>query len=586
MKKRLFISLLFLTISSFVLSSCQGAIPVSKNKMKVLLEPLKVSYEVGEMLNLNGIKIVDDKTEQEIYDYHVEPDEGYKFQKKDIGDFNLVFSKVNYENLTFTVKVNGEPAGDEDKTFTIYATNDIHGQVENQNSRASLGKTMTYLKDKGEQENTLLLDQGDIWQGSIYSNYNYGALITDVMNYVQYDAITVGNHDFDWGTQHLIDNHNRSYEGYKTPFLAANVYGFDFATKTVLDEQLSEIGDKTVTYTLDNGLKVGIVGVIGQQQITSIHSLYVRDITFKDHIQVIKEEAAKLRDEGCDVVIATAHTGEESVKYQGLENYVDLVLCGHTHQTENSMDNGLLFAQFGSYNQNLGHIELTYHASTGKVSYDKIEAISGRSIESTVQEVDPVIENLVNTYEAECDSVAKEVVASNVSGSFYSSEQLPNLMCEAMLDYATDSGYEVDLAFCNSARASLYSSSWEYADLYQAFPFDNKIFVFEASYHEMVNEVANYNNLCLSDNFDRVVEEGRTYKIAVIDFLLFHTNASRNYDYFDDNNGGFVADLDANYRLVLKNYLEKKGYKDGKALNAYDYSQGVDRFSKSFLSGV
>lgn len=586
MKKRFFTTLLFLTISSFVLSSCQ-IVPIrQKEKMRLVSAPYKIEYEVGEMLNLNGVRIVDDKSEVEILDYHVEPDEGYKFQSRDIGDFNLVFSKENYEDLRFTLKVNGEPVGDEDKTFTIYATNDIHGQVENQNSRASIGKMMTYLKDKGSDGNTLLLDQGDIWQGSIYSNYNYGALITDIMNYVQYDAITVGNHDFDWGTQHLIDNHNRSYEGYKTPFLAANVYGFDFATKTVLDEQLSEIGDKTVTYTLDNGLKVGIVGVIGQQQITSIHSLYVRDITFKDHIQVIKEEATKLRDAGCDVVIASAHTGEESVKYYGLENYVDLVLCGHTHQTENSTDNGLLFAQFGAYNQNLGHIDLTYHAKTGKVTYDKIEAISERNIESSVKEIDPVIDGLIDTYEAECDSVAKEVVASNVSGSFYSSEQLPNLMCEAMLDYATESGYEVDLAFCNSARASLYDYSWDYADLYQAFPFDNKVYIMEASYHEMINEIGGYNYLCLSDDFDRVVEPGKTYKIAVLDFLLFHTNTSRNYDYFDDNNGEYIAELDDNYRVVLKNYLEKKGFKDGKALNAYEYSQSVDKFSKSFIYGA
>ena len=82
-------------------------------------------------------------------------------------------------------------------TIEIYATNDMHGIVQEEYGRTGMPKLMTYLNDKGKEANTLLLDQGDLWQGSIYSNYNHGGLITDLMNFIHYDVRTVGNHDFD-----------------------------------------------------------------------------------------------------------------------------------------------------------------------------------------------------------------------------------------------------------------------------------------------------------------------------------------------------------------------------------------------------
>ncbi len=182
-------------------------------------------------------------------------------------------------------------------TVEIYATNDFHGQVKEELSnderydRLGLDTWATYLNEKGKRDNTLLIDQGDTWQGSIYSNYNHGELITDVMNYIHYDARSVGNHDFDWGVEYLASNTARSYQGYSTPVLAGNVYDYDFDTKTIGTVHQSQLGVKSVTYTLENGLKVGILGGIGHDQISSICSLYTKDICFTDHIAFIKENA-------------------------------------------------------------------------------------------------------------------------------------------------------------------------------------------------------------------------------------------------------------------------------------------------------
>ena len=256
----------------------------------------------------------------------------------------------------------------------VYTTNDIHGQVLQESNRAGLAKFATYFKEKGEQDNTLLIDQGDTWQGSIYSNYNHGNVITDVMNYIHYDARSVGNHDFDWGTSYIKENTERSYNGYSTPVLAGNVYDYNSSTKEVGTTQQSELGVKSVTTVLENGLKVGILGGIGASQITSISSNFTTDIAFTDHIQFIKDEATHLKnDENCDVVICSIHTGQEDVLNNGLANYVDLVLCGHTHKQEYKVEDNLLFVQNYAYTQSFSHITLTFDYAQNDVTNSKLE---------------------------------------------------------------------------------------------------------------------------------------------------------------------------------------------------------------------
>lgn len=467
---------------------------------------------------------------------------------------------------------------DKFKTIEIYATNDFHGAVEEESDKMGLKKWATYLNEKGKQENTLLIDQGDTWQGSIYSNYNHGAMITDVMNYIKYDARSVGNHDFDWGMEYIESNTNRNYNGYSTPVLAGNVYDYDFDTKTIGSNQQSQLGAKSVTYTLENGLKVGILGGIGQDQITSICSLYTKDICFTDHIAFIKSEATHLRnDEHCDVVIASIHTGQESVRYQGLNSYVDLVLCGHTHTEESSNEGLLWFSQNKSNGKSLGHITLTYEVAKKDIVDTKIQCIQADTVKQEVTTIDQGVANIVDTYKAQCDSAANQVVASNVSGSWYSSEQLPNIMCKAIYDEAVNEGYtDVLLSFCNSGRASLYTSSWKYDDLYQVFPFDNVVYIADITGREFKYEIKKHNNIYRSSNFtDTSIVDSKTYKIAVIDYVYFHTNTNRDYDYFSETGGTSTTTLNKNYREILRDWLLTNRYNLGAGLYASNYSSSL-----------
>lgn len=488
-----------------------------------------------------------------------------------------------------------------DTKITIYATNDIHGQIypENPelsdgNGRIGLGKLMTFLKDKKEgHEEVFLLDQGDTWQGGIYSNYNHGKLINDVMSYVRYDARTVGNHDFDWGLEAIRTNTARSYDGYLMPTLAANVYDYNFDTHTTGTTQQSDIGRTSVTRTLSNGLKVGIVGVIGKSQITSINSLYTHDITFTDHIAVAKAEATKLKNEGCHIVILSIHGGQGDVINEDLSDYFDLVLCGHTHQNEWTVENGMPIMQFGEYTRYVGEISLNYDVETNSVTADvEPHVYKSNDINTAVSTVDSTIQGLIDTYATQCDEEGSEVLVQDAFGSFGASGAAEKLMARAIYDQAILEEFDIDFAYCNKARHDLGTTSqhttWTYSDIYQAFPFDNTVYIFEITLDEIVTEVKAWNSICKADG-ELNLELGHTYTIACIDFLAFHTNDSRDYDWFPSIGSYTVNEMDKlsmNYREILRNWFKRNHYNDSSydlTLNYSNYQNSVSAHNKNQL---
>ena len=471
--------------------------------------------------------------------------------------------------------------------LNVVAFNDFHGAIEENSydGRMGLAKLGTYLKQKSDEDNTLIFSQGDDWQGSIYSNHNRGRLVNDVYAYCRLSARTVGNHDFDWGVDALEANTAAAYGGYTTPVLAANVYDFDFATKTIGDEQQISIGQPTITYTLENGLKVGVVGVIGQDQITSITSSYTQDICFTDHIEVVKSLATQLRNDGCNIVIASAHTGQGDLTGYHLSDYVDLVLCGHTHRFESTTEGNLHYEQFGAYGEYIGNIKLTYNTKTHKVNYASKEVIDSYSINSKITSIDTTVQSLIDQYYAQCDAEANEVLASNVTGTFKSSYEAANLMCKAIYDQCVAEGHgDVVLTYCNQARSALYAGQWDYANIYQSFPFDNLIYIESVRGWDIINEVANYNNVYINPSFDCIIDPNSYYKIAVIDYLLYHTNSNRSFDYFYYFDGQPDDQLSMNYRLILKKWLKDNGYNTGALMSSSDYSVYMECFDRSRIT--
>ncbi|MBO7615228.1 MAG: bifunctional metallophosphatase/5'-nucleotidase [Bacilli bacterium] len=502
-----------------------------------------------------------------------------------------ICSVCSYKEERKIDKINNYPSG----TFTLYTFNDFHGAVNEYQYDAHVGleKFGTFLKNASKQDNVLIVDSGDTFQGSIESNWNSGEMITDVFNYAHVDVHTLGNHDFDWGEQKIEDNKDRKADdGWSMTNLGANIYDYYFDYFNEGETQQTRLGDKYYIKTMKNGLNVGVVGVIGKDQITSICTPLVQDICFKEHNQILKDLSDELRTEkGCDVVIASMHNGAEDSINNGLadvspvsnKKYFDYVACGHSHRNEYFTENGVPFTQAEAYGQCIYKAEIT--VTNGNVTNYDVTSMDYDHIVAEVSSVDPNIKSIIAKYSPAYKDVGNEVIAPSVNGSFGAKQELPNLLCKAMFTVARNQYYNVDFAFCNEARYNISKNYWTYSTIYESFPFDNVIYIVRIRGDRNVKEICNYNWRYHESSLTSV-DYTTWYTVAVIDYLLFHTNASRSYNYFSHGSswleilGTLKKDgKDYLYRDVLADYL--RGYSG--TLNSSDYQSSSSEFKKPTL---
>ena len=475
----------------------------------------------------------------------------------------------------------------EEKTLDVYAINDFHGQIKEEGSYPGIESVATYLKKRGENENTLLISSGDMFQGTLESNYNSGNLLADIMNDCKFDALSLGNHDFDWGLEALKANKDRaSSDGYQTPYLCANLYNYENGKNG--NEQLSQYGAEYTISEQENGLRVGIIGAIGEDQYTSITSTYVEDVCFKDPSPIVKELSDELRtEENCDVVILSFHASQSAMLGKGVtdvspvsgKRYVDLVLCAHTHMFESTTENGVIFTQNDDKGEDASHVTLRV-SPEGEVT-SELETISGSTMKKEAKSngYDEAISNLVSSYGEISEAVGSETLGS-VSGYFTKKESLPNLVAEAILEEASETFDDVDLAMVNSGRENLSSGSLTYSKLFSALPFDNEVYLIETSGTALFNE-ARYN--CIARAQEEAFSTSKTYHIAVIDYLAVHQNTYHVYDYFPGAKilGKLTTSTGAKrgYRDITADYIRNKG-----TIASSNYSSSQDRYNTDKLA--
>lgn len=472
-------------------------------------------------------------------------------------------------------------------TFTLYSFNDFHGAVNEYPSQNHIGlaKFGTYLKQASNKDNVLIIDSGDTFQGSIESNYNNGALITDVFNYAHVDVHTLGNHDFDWGESKIEANKARvADDGWHMTNLGGNIYNYNFANHEQGNVQQSRLGDEYYIKTLENGLKIGVIGVIGYSQITSICSPLVEDKCFKGHIEYIKSLSDELRTQkDCDFVIASIHNGAADTKGKGLteispvsgKRYVDYVACGHSHANECFEENGVYYTQAACYGEMM--YKSTFTVKDGVITNTNVEQLGYSNIVSSTPIIDSNIDEIIASYAKDYSSVGEEILA-NTNGDFKKNNEMPNLLAKAVYEEANKKGYNVDMSFTNVARYDIKgSTTLSYAQLYEAFPFDNVIYIVKCKGSKNINELCNSSNYCYHNESLTTMNATTEYTIAIIDYLLWHTNSSRYYDYFDHSSGNMsiVGTLKNGsgenylYRDITADYLRKQT----RIVNSSDYSK-------------
>ncbi|NJY62199.1 bifunctional metallophosphatase/5'-nucleotidase [Salinimicrobium sp. CDJ15-81-2] len=261
------------------------------------------------------------------------------------------------------------------KHITILHTNDVHSHIEpfekDHSQFPGMGgaaRRYTLIEEiRKENKNTLLLDAGDIFQGTPFFNFYGGELEFKLMSKMGYDAATIGNHDFDNG----IDGLYAQLPHAEFKFLSAN-YNF---SNTVLDGQV-----KPYQVFLRNGIKIGIFGLGIELEGLVGKDLY-KETEYLDPLEIAKETVKKLKEEEkCDLVICLSHLGYNyrsekisDMKLAQQTKNIDLIIGGHTHTflpkptiAHNSEGKNVLINQVGWAGVNLGRIDF-YLDDSGKV---------------------------------------------------------------------------------------------------------------------------------------------------------------------------------------------------------------------------
>ncbi|MDC1534112.1 metallophosphatase [Polaribacter sp.] len=265
------------------------------------------------------------------------------------------------------------------KHITILHTNDTHSRIEpfetshhRYANKGGVARRATLVERiRTENANTLLLDAGDIFQGTPYFNYFGGELEFKLMSMLKYDVATIGNHDFD----NSIEGLYKQLPNANFDFVAAN-YNFK---NTVLDTHV-----KPYKIILKDGVKIGIFG-LGIQLEGLVDPKMYKETEYLDPLEIAQDMSRILKeDEQCDLVICLSHLGyfykRNPTKISDLNlakntKNIDLIIGGHTHTflpkptiVRNNADKNVLVNQVGAYGVNLGRVDFYFDENNEKFS--------------------------------------------------------------------------------------------------------------------------------------------------------------------------------------------------------------------------
>ena len=254
--------------------------------------------------------------------------------------------------------------------LTILHTNDVHSRIDpfpmdggRNQGQGGIAKRSALLKQiRAEEQNVLLLDAGDMFQGTPYFNYFKGELELKLMSQLGYDAGTIGNHDFDAG----IENLQQQIQGFaKFPLVNCN-YNFE---NTVMKGMA-----QPYTIIQKGPIKVGITGV-GVELNGLVPAALTKETQYQSPIELADKYAGILRhDHHCDYVICLSHLGysykENKVSDMVMAKetkHIDLIIGGHTHTflsvptiVENSVGKEVLVTQAGWAGIMLGRLDIYF----------------------------------------------------------------------------------------------------------------------------------------------------------------------------------------------------------------------------------
>ncbi|MDE4085790.1 cell wall-binding repeat-containing protein [Planococcus maritimus] len=414
-----------------------------------------------------------------------------------------IFTSVMATTLALTVvgiyDSQKADAAEGDFELTIMHTNDTHANLDNAPKRATLIKQL-----RAENTNNLLLDAGDVFSGSLYFNTFEGQADLALMNYMKYDAMTFGNHEFDLGSSE--EGHAALAEfvgGADFPMVGANV---DFTgdanmsplvageafTKTAANGQIYSGVVKEV-----NGEEVGIFGLTTAET-ADISS--PEDIVFTDYIDAANEAVEWFEGQDVNKIVALTHIGyddnaavDNDRTLAAEVDGIDVIVGGHTHtkllppvQVEDTV-----IVQANEYNKFLGQLDVTFDEAGNVTNFvgEHHEVALAEEDAEAAEILAPFKEEVEELKETEI-GVEANVFLNGTRGEFgirSSETNLGNFITDGMLAKAQQINPDTTIALQNGGgiRASIEPGPITYGEILTVLPFGNALAIMEVTGQEL-----------------------------------------------------------------------------------------------------
>ena len=442
------------------------------------------------------------------------------------------------------------PEAQENDEFVILFTNDFHSQIEPTDSDKGGIKRLKALVDsvRKAEPHVLLADAGDLVQGTYYFSLLNGEVEMMILEELGYDVRTIGNHEFDKKMVGLGEMFAMS----NVPVVATN-YDFSNTSLAMYVQESSIINAGT--------LKIGFIG-LNIMLDGLVDPTACEGVGWQNAINVADAEAAKLREQGADMVIALSHLGyyEDNTRYyydKGIAmntKNIDMIIGGHTHTTlrkadyvTNKESEQVPIVQTGSKGLNLGYAKIKIDKE-GKPSFTYRLIPVDKRLDNRL---DQDFSQLIDSYSTDLSAKMEEVLGycPRTLSKGNPESPLGNITADAMIWSAEECfGVKADVSIYNSGgiRSSIYKGNVTLGDIYATYPFDNKISIVTMTGKQLrtlFDAIARMGGMPISASVRMVISNSKvksltingqqindnaTYTIATIDYLV------NTEDYFEN----------------------------------------------------
>ncbi|TVP94703.1 MAG: bifunctional metallophosphatase/5'-nucleotidase [Acholeplasmatales bacterium] len=417
----------------------------------------------------------------------------------------------------------------------IFYLNDLHGQIEPEGARMGLPAIGHFLMTRQAlfPEHTLILAGGDMVHGSALANLDYGRPVIELMQLIGFDAMVVGNHEFDWGlpviTQYFGAGGTDPIADFK--LLGANIYEH-------AKGGLPETVEPYAIFTRGQ-LRIGVIGTIGYGLERSIAPQFVEGFAFLDPAPIVEDLARHLRAaHQVDVILLLTHDSGfvNPDVYQFPEDArVDVIFNAHSHQVFAYVEHGVAVIQSGDYGRFVGHVRFDLEGT--RIRGMHLEQLT-RENEPLLRYSQPDVERLLETYKQASDTYLNTPIIFNPET--VERDALSRWMARLMRTVT-----HADIGLQNSGGTRMPFPGDTYLSmrhLYDVFPFDNTIKTVWLSGHDITQFLSRTN----WRNYDTDIayfEADKLYKVATNSFV------------FDQPHNPFLSGIDPEDTLMQQRDL-------------------------------